>query len=147
MVRPAQIQKQQPQVPPAPKEDKPRYLYLILVGILFLLIGSILYIGMSYVERPDEEDYETDDYPYGYDNPEYDADKERYEDISRNVVTTGFILEGIGAYILCFGLFIGAILDKKQTNHIRLAMIVAAGLIIGLKLSGIMYVLFRTAYI
>ena len=85
MVRPAQIQKQQPQVPPAPKEDKPRYLYLIL--------------------------------------------------------------EGIGAYILCFGLFIGAILDKKQTNHIRLAMIVAAGLIIGLKLSGIMYVLFRTAYI
>lgn len=110
--------------PPPPFQPQPPirgYIPLIVAGIIILLVGGIIYVSWGFLDDPDESN---------------DSDgREEYTDNIRTIAAVGDVIQYIGLIILSVGLLMGAITDNKLPINVRMAMVLAMGVIIGFKIS------------
>lgn len=103
--------------PAAPYGPSQNYMGLIIGGIVVLLVGGIIFISAGFINDP--EDYD---------------EREDYQDQVRLITTLGSLIEYIGLIILSIGLIKGAVKDDSLHPNVRLGMLIALGLIVGLKI-------------
>ena len=122
--------------PPRPSTQKKDlfvgYVRYITIGILLLIVGYIIFYCISFIDDPNEYEYTGDN-----GNNDYQKDYEKYNDIKRPITATGSLLSSVGLMILSFGLILGAITDDKIPANARLGMLIAVGLIFGIRLGGL----------
>jgi len=136
---------QQPPQNNTPQYSYPQsrtYLMLIIVGIIILMIGGIINISLGFLDAPERPDY--DDYVYGSSDyqdavEQYNKDTEGYQDAKRLIPTIGQMFEYIGLLLLSLGLIIGSIKDDSLPANARLGLLLAFGLIVGLKFISIIF--------
>jgi hypothetical protein len=121
--------------PPPPREivsrSSPNFLSLIVIGIVIVLIGGIIIISFGFINDPDDEEYSSDNYS------NYEKDLEEYMDMYRMVSALGSLVQYVGLIILSIGLIYGAVRAEYLPPNVRLGMLLAMGLIVGLKLGGL----------
>ena len=112
------------------------YLQMIMIGIIIIMIGGIIFVSTGFLDTPDEPDYED----YNYNSEEYQQAVEKYEediegteDMKRIIPVIGNIFEYVGLMFLAIGLITGAIKDESLPANGRLGLLLAFGLVIGLK--------------
>lgn len=98
--------------------------YMILCFIAFGLILSSIIVGTiaNFLESPNDDDYEKDS--------DYRADLEKYHDRIRVLTALTTFFRTCGGCMLAFALLLGGLTDSTLTKNVKLAMIIAAGLII-----------------
>ena len=132
-----------PPRPPAPRDDpegryesalnfsKRVYVKIFIISILLLLVGVIFTDGTGYMNAPDIEDYENED---GYldteDEKRYENDLESYNNMKKGMSTSGALLKDLSMVLFCMALFIGALIDGKLPDYVRLGMFIALGFVI-----------------
>ena len=108
------------------------YVKFITIGLIVLMLGGVVTISANFIndpKRPDDSyDSEAQD--------KYDDDAERYKDTTRVIRASGGILQLIGVTFLCLGMVVLGIYNKNLSPYVRLGLLIAAGLIIGLKFGG-----------
>jgi hypothetical protein len=109
------------------------YMMLIIIGLIIFLVGGIIGYSTGFMDDPDPVDYDTS-------NPDeqedWDKDTEEYSDGIRSMNAIGRIVELLGLMILSLGLVLGAVRDERLPAHVRLGLLIALGLIFGIKFGG-----------
>ena len=103
------------------------YIGLIIIGIILMMVGGIVSVSWGLLDDPDDYTYSSMD----SDN----TDQEDYEDNVRTIRTLGSIIMFIGAIPIAIGLVLGAINDESLHPNTRLGLLIAMGLIVGLKIA------------
>lgn len=119
--------------PPPPPRYKHKYsneyLYYITFAIIILVGGGIVTGSVGFLEDPEEVEYDHDDYN------KYKKEREEYLDNIRWIQTLGNMIQYIGIMCLAIGIFLGAMKDENLPINVKLGMLIAFGLIVGLKIS------------
>ncbi|UCH89450.1 MAG: hypothetical protein JSV49_02025 [Thermoplasmata archaeon] len=118
------------------KESIKGYVIMILVGIIILLVGGIVYVLPGFLDdpmQPEPSDFSsTEDYQEAAE--EYREDREDYQDRTRLIQTIGLIIQYVGLMVFAIGMVLGALTDEDLSQYTKLGMLVAMGIIIGLKI-------------
>jgi hypothetical protein len=88
------------------------YLWLCLIGIIIMVVGLMLSTSSQFLIDTEGYDYDTN--------------------VVRNLSATGNIIKTIGVLLLGVGLLAPAFMVRGMGPYVRIALFIAAALIIGL---------------
>ena len=120
IVSPPAIQHPPQMYPPVKKG----YVTLATIGIVILLIGGIITVSVGFLKQPDSDDYD--------DTEDYHNAVEGYNDLRRIIPTLGAVIQYVGVILFALGLLTGGLTDTELSPNIRLGILIALGIIVGL---------------
>ncbi|MEW5761100.1 MAG: hypothetical protein AB1779_10090 [Candidatus Thermoplasmatota archaeon] len=106
------------------------YLLIGLVGILMIIVGGIVISSSGFLNTPYIDDFSS--------LSDYSRAKENYEDTKRTVEATGNVIEYIGILLFSICMLFVGVKDESLPANVRLGIMIALALVIGLKISGIL---------
>jgi len=113
----------------SPKSKK--YYIIIIAGFILILIGFCILSSQSFLRSPNRNDFDnTEDYNKASDDFYY----------LRNVISgISNIIQNSGIIVLAIGLLFCALKNDDLPNAVRLGMIIALCIIVGLKFGSISF--------
>jgi hypothetical protein len=104
------------------------YFILILVGLIILMVGGIIVASVGLMDDPDPKDYDFDE------QDDLAEDIEEYNDAVRSMNSVGNLIQYIGLLFFGLGVLIAVFKDSSLANNTKLGLLIALGLMIGLKI-------------
>ncbi len=107
---------------------------LIIYGIILMYLGAIIIVAVTTPGPPnsfaEKYDGDNDGNMDSDERNDYNQDRETYDTVRDIGVIVGKIIFNIGMLIILLVLLAGGFINRHLDKHIRLAMILSAGLII-----------------